>query len=378
MPHKLERNEFMNADEYRQEIEGEETLINGFDKNDEIYPLSSIRIEKGRMSLYEIKRQYEERKQLVLDPEFQREYVWTQEQKSELIESILMGIPIPIVYLFQTRDARIQVVDGRQRISAVIDFMNNKFGLTELKIMKNIKKGTKFKDLEPIQQRKIEDYQIDTYLIQPPTPERIKFDIFDRVNRGGTRLNNQEMRNALYQGQATKLIKELSELDSFKKATDNSIKSKQMKDRYIILRFIGFYLYFSKKLGGIEYKGNIDDFLAEVMQYINNVNSKIIAELREIFDKAMQFAYKNFGADVFRFSNEGYSSKRPVNMALFECLSFAFALCIQNDIKIDKKELDNLKNKFDESGKFISGLDSVSNVEYRFNEAKMLTIEELE
>ena len=57
MPHKLERNEFMNADEYRQEIEGEETLINGFDKNDEIYPLSSIRIEKGRMSLYEIKRQ---------------------------------------------------------------------------------------------------------------------------------------------------------------------------------------------------------------------------------------------------------------------------------------------------------------------------------
>lgn len=230
-----------------EEFEGETTLDSVSSDNDEIYPLSSIRIEKGRMSLYEIKRQYEERKQLVLDPEFQREYVWTQEQKSELIESILMGIPIPIVYLFQTRDARIQVVDGRQRISAVIDFMNNKFGLTELKIMKNIKKGTKFKDLEPIQQRKIEDYQIDTYLIQPPTPERIKFDIFDRVNRGGTRLNNQEMRNALYQGQATKLIKELSELDSFKKATDNSVKSKQMKDRYIILRFISFYLYFSKR-----------------------------------------------------------------------------------------------------------------------------------
>ena len=122
-----------------EDFEGEDTLDSASSESDEVYPLNSIRIEKGRMSLFEIKRQCEERKQLILDPEFQREYVWTQKQKSELIESILMGIPIPIVYLFQTKDARIQVVDGRQRIGAVIDFMNNKFGLTELKIMKNIK-----------------------------------------------------------------------------------------------------------------------------------------------------------------------------------------------------------------------------------------------
>lgn len=367
----------MNADEYRQEIEGEETLASEFDESSEIYPLSSINIEKGRMSLFEIKRRCE-RGDIILNPDFQRNKVWDKKQESELIESILMGIPIPVIYLFQAKDATIQIVDGRQRISAVIDFMNNKFGLTELKIMKNIKKGTKFKDLEPIQQRKIEDYQIDTYFIQPPTPERVKFDIFDRVNRGGTKLNKQEMRNALYQGQTTKLIKELSELDSFKKATDNSIKSKQMKDRYIILRFISFYLYFSKKLDGIEYKSNIDDFLAEIMQYLNKADSQLIIQLKNMFDETMKFAYKNFGTDVFRFSNEGYSNKRPVNMALFECLSFAFALCIQNNIKIDKKELGNLKNKFDESGKFISGLDSVSNVEYRFNEAKILAMKELE
>lgn len=354
------------------DFEGEETLDSRvFDESSEVYPLSSIRIEKGRMSLFEVKRQYEERKQLVLAPEFQREYVWKQKQKSELIESILMGIPIPIIYLFQTKDALIQVVDGRQRIGAVIDFMNNKFKLTELKIIKNIK-DKKFADLEPIQQRKIEDYQIDTYLIQPPTPERVKFDIFDRVNRGGTKLNNQEMRNALYQGQSTRLLKELSELESFKNATDNSIKPKQMKDRYIILRFIGFYLYFSKQLNGIEYKSNTDDFLAEVMQFLNKSDFTTIVRLKDIFDKTMQFAYENFGNDVFRFSNEGHSSKRPINMALFECLSFAFTLCVKNNTKINKKELNALKKQFDESGKFISGLDSVPNVEYRFNEAKML------
>lgn len=312
----------------------------------------------------------------MLDPEFQREYVWTQKQKSELIESILMGIPIPIIYLFQAKDTTIQVVDGRQRITAIINFMNDEFRLTQLKIMKG-SIGKKFSDLEPIQQRKIEDYQIDTYLIQPPTPERVKFDIFDRVNRGGTKLNKQEMRNALYQGQSTKLLKELSELDSFKQATNNSIKPKQMKDRYIILRFLGFYLYFSKQLDNIEYKGNIDDFLAEIMQYINKSDSNLTIELRQLFDKTMKFAYKNFSGDVFRFSNENYTIKRPVNMALFECLSFAFSLCVQNNTQINKKELDILKNKFDKSGKFTSGIDSVPNVEYRFNEAEILTIEEL-
>lgn len=363
----------MNADSNKklEEIEGEKTLESKFDDINEIYPLNSINIEKGRMSLFEIKRRCE-RGDIVLNPDFQRNKVWNKRQESELIESILMGIPIPIIYLFQTKDTTIQIVDGRQRITAIINFMNDGFKLIQLKIMKG-GIGKKFSNLEPIQQRKIEDYQIDTYLIQPPTPERVKFDIFDRVNRGGTKLNKQEMRNALYQGQSTKLLKELSELDSFKKATDNSIKSKQMKDRYIILRFIGFYLYFSKQLDNIEYKGNIDDFLAEVMQYLNKTNSQvIIAQLKNIFDKSMQFAHKNFGGDIFRFSKESHSIKRPVNMALFECLSFAFALCVQNNIKIGKEKLDELKGKFDKSDKFLSGLDSTLNVEYRFQEVKKL------
>lgn len=351
-------------------IEGEETLNSEFDESDEVYPLNSIRIEKGRMSLFEIKRRCE-KGDVILNPDFQRNKIWSKRQNSELIESILMGIPIPIVYLFQSKDTKIQVVDGRQRITATREFMDNKFKLTKLKIMKNLK-GKKFTDLEPFQQRKIEDYQIDTYLIQPPTPERVKFDIFDRVNRGGTKLNKQEMRNALYQGQATTLLKELSELKIFRMAIGDSIEPKQMKDRYIILRFIGFYLYFSKQLDSIEYKGNIDDFLAEVMEFLNRTDPKIIIEIKNLVDKTMQFSYKHFGGDVFRFSNEGYSNKRPINMALFECLSYAFTLCVKNNAKIDKDELNILKNKFDKSDKFTSGIDSVPNVVYRFSEAKKM------
>lgn len=369
-----------------EEFEGEETL-NARSADEQVYPLEKIRIEKGRMSLFEIKRRVE-KKDIQLDPNFQRQDVWNNKQKSELIESILMGIPIPVFYFFESKDAKIQIVDGRQRITTVIDFMNDKFKLGKLNIIKNLNKddkdesnGKKFSDLDALLQRKIEDYQIDTYIIQPPTPEKIKFDIFDRVNRGGTRLNNQEMRNALYQGNATKLIDELSELDIFKKATGNSIESKRMKDRYIILRFIGFFLYRSHNLGKIEYQGNMDEFLAQVMSFLNELNDyneELIADIRLAFTKSMFFAHNNYGADIFRFKNLNGENKRPINMALFESLAYLFVLCCDKGKIPSKESIEKLKKeKFDNPDKFIKGVDSTANVKYRFDEVEKFLEEEI-
>lgn len=121
-----------------EEFEGEETL-NANSADEQVYPLEKIRIEKGRMSLFEIKRRVE-RKDIQLDPNFQRQNVWYSKQKSELIESILMGIPIPVFYFFESKDAKIQIVDGRQRIITAIDFMNDKFKLGKLNIIKNLNK----------------------------------------------------------------------------------------------------------------------------------------------------------------------------------------------------------------------------------------------
>lgn len=352
-----------------EEIEVDKTLA--LDKHDDsygVYPIESIRIEKGRMSLYELKRR-KERGDVKIDPDFQREFVWDKKQKGELIESVLMGIPIPVFYFFENKEGEIQVVDGRQRISTFIDFIDDKFELTQLKIIKNII-GKKFSSLDSLQQRKIEDYQIDTYTIQPPTPEQVKFDIFDRVNRGGTRLNRQEMRNALYQGKSTELINELSKEECFKKATANSIKSNRMKDRYIILRFIGFYIYFSKVIGNnnIEYKGNIDEFLFEIMLFLNDIkDNELISNLKSMFKKVMGFAYGNYGEDIFRFDTKE-TKKRPLNMALFESLSYLFALCIDNHKKPTKQDVDNLKQYFDKSKQFTNSIDSVTSVKHRFSE----------
>lgn len=338
-----------------------------------IYPNAEVRVEKVQFTVLHLKRLYEDRKELILNPDFQRKDVWKGKQRSELIESILMGIPIPIMYLFEAADGHKQVVDGRQRITTIIDFLNNEFALRDLKILHELN-GNKFSDLDKKLQGIFEDYQLYVYLIQPPTPERVKYDIFDRVNRGGTRLNNQEMRNALYGGKATKLLKELSESEAFLKATEPGISSTRMKDQYIILRSLAFLLWKKghlKEIKGfepIEYKSDIDDFLAKVMVAFNShLDDRVIDTARSKFLLAMDRIYRVLGKDAFRFDPKESGTRRPINMLLFEMLTYLFTFEVTDDEKVAplikewKKEIDNIGGPFRES------VDSTSSVIARFD-----------
>jgi hypothetical protein len=112
-----------------------------------IYPNTEVRVEKVQFSVLHLKRLYEDRKELILSPDFQRKDVWKGKQRSELIESILMGIPIPIMFLFETANGRKQVVDGRQRITTIIGYLNNEFLLRDLKILHDLN-GSRFRDLD--------------------------------------------------------------------------------------------------------------------------------------------------------------------------------------------------------------------------------------
>jgi hypothetical protein len=349
-------------------LEGEEIA------NSDIYPVATIKITKSQFSLYELKRKYEnkERQDIILNPDFQRNPVWTKKQNAELIESILMNVPLPVFYFFEKKDGKKQIVDGRQRLTAIFDYMNNKFTLGKLKILKDFS-YKKFSSLAPVYQSSIEDYQILAYVIQPPTPERVKFDIFDRVNRGGTSLNNQEMRNALYQGKATDLLNKLSKEPYFLKATGQAVKPARMKDKYVILRFLGFYILFAakdKENLDIEYKSDIDEFLAKIMEYINNSNDQKISFLTNVFIQSMHNAYNTLGSNGFRFENKISKSKRPVNMPLFELLALFFTnfsiLKNLNTKKKFKEEIDKFKQEID-NPKFIKQVDSTPSVLYRFS-----------
>lgn len=324
-------------------FEGENTI--NLQETD-IYPNHKIGVDSSTFSVFELQRRYQ-KKLLTLTPYFQREDVWDDKQKSELIESVLIDIPLPYFYLNRNDEGQLIVVDGKQRLTALFNFMSTddtkKYKLQGLKILSKYN-GKYFYELPPLFQTTIEDYQLRVYIIKPETPARIIFDIFDRVNRGGTKLNNQEVRNALYQGKVTRLINNLAESSEFKRATCESVSSKRMKDRYLILRFLAYYIWwekpFKKDSGYPDYKSDPDEFLDKTMKFINNLTDQEIETLKLSFETAMKNATEIFGDDAFRLPDE--KRKNPINMALFESLGYLLA-----NPNVTKDKYSIIKEEFD-------------------------------
>ncbi|GMB91580.1 DUF262 domain-containing protein [Helicobacter ailurogastricus] len=353
-----------------QKLEGEETLEIRTSKDN--YPIKELRLAKDRVSVFDMKRRLDDPKRwrINLQPDFQRNpRVWKTKQRSELIESILIGIPLPVIYMIESeklgsQEPTRQVIDGLQRLTCIQDFLNEKFALRSLKILPNINEK-KFLALEPFMQNRIEDYQLEVYTILPPVPDRVKFDVFDRLNRGGTQLNNQEMRNAIYCGRSTTFINSMCQLESFKQLMGEKLSSR-MKDRYLVLRFVAFYLLRTERLGDLKYT-NMDDFLAEVMKWINQSKEETYEDVLGDFDQAMKDILVQSDDSIFRFkSKERKSQKRPINIALFECFVYLFVRAHQERKKIAIEALEQLKDEFEDSGTFASGVESPSNIEFRF------------
>lgn len=374
-----------------EEFEGEETLggeardHSPSTKSDDasIYPDATVNITPESASVFQLKRKHDKEPPLIdLEPDFQRLSVWSLQQKSELIESILMGIPLPLIYVKEDDKGVYIIVDGRQRLTTLFEYMNHEFPLGNLKVLKNLngayfsevkKNGTKCDNhLTQLQQSKIEDYSLALHVIKPPTPDRVTFDLFDRVNRGGTRLNNQEMRNAIYQGAATDLLNRLVTLDSFKIATENSIKPDRMKDKYLILRVIGFYLWRKKKLLNVkeknfplvEYRSDLEDFLGKTMLFLNDQKgSKFCANVPELFDQTMKMSRTVLGEGCFRLPPQAGGSRRPINMALFETASYLIIELIHSP----QKNFGMIKNQFE---KLLSDEDFIHSTTYNVDSNK--------
>lgn len=322
------------------ELDGDESLNVALSNDEGGYPMYNIKVERGFYTVYELKRKYEGNfKRIILDSDFQRASVWKPIQKAELIESILMGLPLPIFYFNQDKMGRLIVIDGRQRLTALFEFMSGEWPLKKLKVLSELN-GKFFSDLDVIVQSQLEDYQIQAHVIQPPTPDRIKFDIFDRVNRAGTQLNKQEIRNALYQGKSTVLLKKVVETGIFKEATENAfVRNSRMKDKYIVLRYIAFHLYFANELfdnGKLYvYKNDIDELLGITMEYINSMNDIEYGFLYDLIINNLKKTVNILGENAFRLIRSN-GNRSPINMNVFEVVMY-----LMSKVDSNKKE----KNK---------------------------------
>lgn len=294
------------------------------DAKEGIYPINiedTIDIKDDKFSVFEYIRKVNDEK-IVMNPDFQRNEVWTIEQKSQLIESTMMEIPIPAFYMKKDAQGRLIVVDGLQRTLALRGFLNDDFKLAGLNALNKVngytcsemRKDDKLSNLIT----RVEDRQLLFYVISKDTPMSIVYDIFNRINTGGTKLERQEIRNCIFIGHSTKLLKELSAEDAFRKAIDGGISAKRMKDREAALRCIAFTILDYKKM----YVRSMDDFLERAMRKINKSSMVEVEDMKRSFLQIMEQTLRVFGASNFRIPSD-YTRGR-INIAVMETIYYVF------------------------------------------------------
>ena len=215
------------------------------------HPIDTLLIRQETRTVFEVVRRIESGG-FIMNPDFQRDFVWDVDKQSKLIESVVMRIPLPVFYLAENQKGRTIVVDGLQRLSTFQAFLGNKFSL-KLPHQESLHRK-KFERLSPNLQNRIEDCNLVLYIIDSKVPECGKLDIFERVNSGEI-LTRQQMRNCLYTGPGTRWLKDEASTELFVKATGASLDSKKMRDREFVNRFCAFTL-----IGVSEYKKDMDDF----------------------------------------------------------------------------------------------------------------------
>lgn len=339
-----------------------------------------IDIKTKTMSMDNIIKRLKE-DEIDLAPDFQRNMnLWDDEKQSRLIESLLIKFPLPAFYFDGSDDNKWLVVDGLQRLSAIKNFVvDQTLRLTGLEFLEKLN-GHTFAELPRTFQRQIEEAEIISYVINPGTPEDVKFNIFKRINTGGLVLEPQEIRHALNQGIPARFVAELAQLEEFKRATGYVISSKRMLDREFVTRFISFYINDPN-----DYKPDLDTFMTKSMGQIKYISEKERDEIKRNFSEAMKCVMAIFGKWAFRKVYDITEKRRPINKALFEVWSVMLARLndSQRHAIINNKELVferfiilmNMDNFFVSS--ITSSTGDKSRIKYRFSEIENLLKESL-
>lgn len=339
---------------------------------DSVFIRSEVRTVKDAVSRID-KGRYE------LNPDFERDFLWETDRQSRLIESCLMRIPLPVFYVAEAADGRIIVVDGLQRLTTFKRYLNNKFPLQGLGGEKDDEKnslyslnGKYYKNLPLKLQERLEDTNLTLYILDHKAPERAKLDIFERVN-SGIQLTRQQMRNSLYNGPATRWLKEAAKTELFLKTTSYALDSKSMRDREAINRFCAF-----KLTGWKNYKGIMDDFLSATLIKMNKkMTADELKTLRIAFDQSMESNFLLFERHAFRKSlrnTRNSASRTPFNISLFDVCSVLFSNIEKSKIKsnktIIKKQFQALLENEEFERSITAATHSIKQVKTRFTLAE--------
>lgn len=316
-----------------------------------------------------------------LAPDFQRQYVWKDWQRWGLIESLLLGIPLPSFYFNEDTSGRMQVVDGVQRLTTISHFVHDKsFKLYSLTYLHALE-GKGFDDLDGAFKRRLTGSQFVAHVIDPQTPYRVKFDIFRRINTGGSPLSAQEIRHCMSGPKSRDFLQDLVNEPSFVEATGKSlVNHPRMADKEIALRFIAFRMF---TVDDYATQGGLDEFLGKAVERIDaSLSDAELAELKRSFVKGVQHASLVFGDHAFRKWPNGIDRYNPINRALFETWS---TVLVEYDRARIEERRDELVRRARElmttDGEFISSIggstSNIGHVKERFAKVRAVAQEVL-
>ena len=284
------------------------------------------------------------KKTIKLNPDYQRNHRWEDDVSSRLIESLILNIPVPIIYLSQDIDvdeeidedfSRYSVIDGQQRLTAIYEFFKNKYSLTGLTVLKELN-GSTYNNLPPFLIRRLEERTIKCLRIDSTLDSKVKYDIFERLNSGAVKLEPQELRNATCRGPFNSLIKELAKNEDFitiAKLDPQGVRVKKMEDQELVVRFFSL----THNDGYKDYKGGFKGFLTQKMEVFNKLTLEAIEEIKNNFLKTIKLIRLNMGDEPFakyRYEGGKLSRMSKFNVSVYDVVIVLYSKVNSGNISI--------------------------------------------
>lgn len=329
---------------------------NDFYSDDDLFKISSWGAD---LSFRELISRYDENE--MIKPELQRHYVWDKSEASRFVDSILLGLPVPSIFLAKTKDEKLLIIDGYQRLMTIRDYVKGVFtkdGKT-FKLSRTDKvhekwRGKAFNELEKDDQRRIRNTTIHAIIFMqrhPTKGDTSLYQIFERINSSGKTLFPQEIRNCVYQGPLNTLLMELNENSEWRKLYGRNKYDERMRDLELILRF------FALSANEIQIPDESPSFISlkkHLNQFMDKNNkAEFIDALKIRFNNAMNFTYENIGVGAFHNLSPSDTDRlvERFSPTVFDSVLIAVdrALCdgvaINMDYDFEKNRLKLLKEK---------------------------------
>lgn len=267
------------------------------------------------------------RKGDIFIPPFQRDYVWNLSDASRFIESLLLGLPVPGIFLAKDIDTnKSLVIDGQQRLKSLQffydGFFNPKHEQKKLRVFKllNVQpqfEGKTYENLEEKDKVRLNDSIIHATVIKQESPEgddTSVYHVFERLNTGGSKLTPQEIRTAVFHGNFVELIRQLNSHKRWREIYGK--ESNRLKDQELILRFLALFMT------GDNYSKPMNEFLNKFTKLNRNHSQEFAEECCSIFIQTIDLLYKALGKNAFR-------PERALNAAVFDSIMIGLAKRLQ-------------------------------------------------